>query len=114
MDDNVINGRIKGKRFELKTAAMWTEKMGGPVERSGYVNKKLDDAGVDLVGTDPFNIQCKAVESSMNIHKILDRMPQDQNMNVVFHKRNHAGTVVSMSEADFMEMVLMLRHSGAL
>jgi hypothetical protein len=112
--DNVINGRDKGKRFELKIAAMWSDKMGGTVERSGYVNKKLDDAGVDLVGTDPFNIQCKAVESSINVHKILDRMPQDTNMNVVIHKRNHAGTVVSMSVDDFMEIVMMLRHSGAL
>lgn len=110
----MINGRDKGKRFELKTAAMWSEKMGGTVERSSYVNKKLDDAGVDLVGTDPFNIQCKAVESSMNVHKILDRMPQDDNYNIVVHKRNHAGTVVCLSESDFMEIVMMLRHSGAL
>jgi len=93
---------------------MWSDEFGGTVERSGYVNKKLDDAGVDLVGTDPFNIQCKAVESSINVHRILERMPIDSNMNVVFHKRNHAGTVVSMTMEDFMEMVKMLRHSGVL
>ena len=113
--DNVINGREKGKRFELKTAALWVAKFGGMVERSGYVNKKLDDAGVDLVGTDPFNIQCKAVETSMNTHKIIERMPHDDgNYNVIFHKRNHMGTVVSMDLADFMEIVGMLRSAKIL
>lgn len=110
----MINGREKGKRYELKIAAMWQRKFGGEVERSGYVNKKLDDAGVDLVGTDPFNIQCKAVEQSLNTHRILERMPQDTNMNVIFHKRNNAGTVVSMDLDDFMEMVMMLRSARVL
>lgn len=84
------------------------------VERSGYVNKKLDDAGVDLVGTDPFNIQCKAVESSLNVHRIIQGMPQDTNINVVFHKRNHMGTVVSMDLEDFMALVHQLRFQGVL
>jgi hypothetical protein len=110
----VINAREKGKRYELKTAAMWVRHFGGEVERSGYVNKKLDDAGVDLVGTDPFNIQCKAVESSVNTHRILQNMPEDANYNVVFHKRNNAGTVVSMELDDFMELVTMLRSSRIL
>lgn len=91
---------------------MWVAKFGGVVERSGYVNKKLDDAGVDLVGTEPFNIQCKAVESSLNVHRIIERMPNDTNYNVIFHKRNHMGTVVSMSAEDFMELVGMLKSAG--
>lgn len=82
------------------------------MDRSGYVNKKLDDAGVDLVGTEPFNIQCKAVESSINVHRIIERMPVDANYNVVFHKRNHMGTVVSMDMEDFMELVGMLKAAG--
>lgn len=113
-NETVINGRDKGKRFELKVAHMWQDRFNTVVERSGYVNKKLDDAGVDLVGTDPFNIQCKAVESSINVHRILERMPHGSNYNVVFHKRNHMGTVVSMDVDDFMEMVTMLRHAGTL
>ena len=108
----MINGRNKGKRYELQIAAMWVAKFGGMVDRSGYVNKKLDDAGVDLVGTEPLNIQCKAVESSLNVHRILERMPMDSNYNVVFHKRNHMGTVVSMDMEDFMELVGMLKTQG--
>lgn len=110
----MINGRNKGKRFELKVAARWVAEFGGTVERSGYVNKKLDDQGVDLVGTEPFNIQCKAVEHSLNTHQVLMRMPQDTNMNVIMHKRNHLGTVVSMDLEDFLELVHMLKQSGTL
>ena len=109
-----INGRDKGKRYERQTARYWETEMGGEVERSSYVNKKLDDAGVDLVGTDPFNIQCKAVERSMDIHQILADMPQDSNYNLVFHKRNKKGQVVCMELADFMELITKLRQASIL
>lgn len=95
-------------------AARWVAEFGGIVERSGYVNKKLDDMGVDLVGTSPFNVQCKAVEHSLNTHSVLQRMPQDENMNVIMHKRNHMGTVVSMDLEDFLELVHMLKQSQTL
>tara|TARA_R110000796_G_C14264459_1_gene400416 strand:+ start:204 stop:470 length:267 start_codon:yes stop_codon:yes gene_type:complete len=88
--------------------------MGGEVERSSYVNKKLDDAGVDLVGTDPFNIQCKAVERSMDLHTVLADMPEDQNYNVVFHKRNNQGQIVAMRLDDFMELIVKLRQAKIL
>ena len=88
--------------------------MGGEVERSSYVNKKLDNAGVDLVGTDPFNIQCKAVERSMDLHTVLADMPEDENYNVVFHKRNNQGQIVAMRLEDFMELIVKLRQAKIL
>ncbi len=62
----MINPREKGKRFELKVAQWWRERHGGEVRRSKTVNRDLDNAGVDLVGTDPFLIQCKAVERNLH------------------------------------------------
>ena len=88
--------------------------MGGEVERSSYVNKKLDDAGVDLVGTDPFNIQCKAVERSMDLHTVLADMPTDSNYNVVFHKRNKQGQIAVLRLEDFMELIVKLRQAGVM
>ena len=73
----MINSRNKGRAFEQRIARIWVSLFGGVVERSSYVSKKRDDAGVDLIGTEPFNVQCKAVEQSMNIHSILERMPVD-------------------------------------
>tara|TARA_R110000823_G_scaffold65453_1_gene153521 strand:- start:501 stop:836 length:336 start_codon:yes stop_codon:yes gene_type:complete len=109
-----INGREKGKRYERQTARMWEHEMGGEVERSSYVNKKLDNAGVDLVGTDPFSIQCKAVERSMDIHQVLADMPQDEKYNVVFHKRNNKGQIACLDIKDFMELISKLRQARIL
>jgi hypothetical protein len=93
---------------------MWEHEMGGEVERSSYVNKKLDNAGVDLVGTDPFSIQCKAVERSMDIHQVLADMPQEGNYNVVVHKRNKKGQIACLDIKDFMELISKLRQAKIL
>jgi len=110
----MINSREKGKRFELAIAKLWMEIMGGEVERTSFASKKMDDMGVDLTDTDPFFVQCKAVERSLDVHSILDRMPQDTNYNIVIHKRNQQGSVVAMHLSDFMEIIQMLRRNGVL
>ncbi len=107
----MINPRIKGKTFERRIVNIWKSLFGGVVERSSYVNKKLDDQGVDIVGTDPFSLQCKAVERSLNYHDILDKMPLDNNYNVVLHKRNNRGTVAAMNGEDFFELVKILKEN---
>jgi hypothetical protein len=109
-----INVRRKGKTFELKMAKVWMRLFGGEVERSSFVNKKLDDQGVDLIGTDPFSIQCKAVERSLDVHTILQNMPQNSNINVVVHKRNHQAPVACLSLEDFLDLVQMLKKNQIL
>lgn len=108
----MINARTKGKRYEQQIANLWRQLFGGHPERTAYASKKLDDMGVDLTDTDPFLIQCKAVEQSLNVHDILERMPSDDRYPVVMHKRNNRGTVVSMSLSDFLEIVEMMRSNG--
>jgi hypothetical protein len=110
----MINSRDKGKRFELKMAKVWMRLFGGNVERTSYASKKLDDMGVDLTDTDPFNIQCKAVESSMNYHQILERMPQSTNINLVVHKRNHQPPVAALYLEDFLELLTAMKREGIL
>lgn len=111
----MINSRNKGKRFELRIAEIWARVMGGEPQRTGYVSKYLDDQGVDLTDTDPFYIQCKAHERSLPMHDILDNMPDsDTHYNIVIHKRNNRGCVVSMRFGDFLELAEMLRVNNIL
>jgi len=110
----MINSRDKGKRFELKIAKVWMRLFGGEVERTSYASKKLDDMGVDLTNTDPFNIQCKAVESSMNYHQILERMPHGRNINLIVHKRNHQPPVAALYLEDFLELLTAMKREGIL
>jgi len=78
---------------------------------SRYADRKRDDEKVDLVGTEPLNIQCKAWKAAPNYHKELDKMPRDLNYNCIFHKRPRQGDVVVMRKKDFYEILKMLKAS---
>lgn len=110
----MVNGRNKGKRFELRIAEVWRTVMGGDPQRTSYVSKWLDDQGVDLTDTEPFYIQCKAHERSLDIHTILDNMPESDKYNIVIHKRNNRGCIVGLRFRDFLELCEMARNNGVL
>lgn len=100
---DMINPREKGKRFELRVAQWWRERHGGEVRRSKTVNRDLDNAGVDLIGTDPFLIQCKAVERNIDYLPILERMPDD-GIRCVIHKRNNTRPIVAMYLDEWLDL----------
>lgn len=100
---DMLNAKQKGKRFELRIARLWESVHGGKVKRSSTVNKELDDEGVDLVGTDPFLIQCKAVERNLDYLPILERMPKD-GIRVVVHKRNNQPPLVCMYLDEWLDL----------
>lgn len=76
-------------------------------------SKSKDDAGIDLCNTDPFYIQAKAVEKLGSVHDILSKMPKHNGIyNLVWHKRNHKGSIVCMTEEDFLKMLDLLIESG--
>jgi len=103
------SARTKGAAYERKIVRELRDFLLFPdAVTSRSESKRTDDAGVDIMYTDPFSIQCKAVEKLGNIHKILNAMPNDSNYNVVFHKRNNQGEVVSMMKDDFYEILSML------
>ena len=103
------SARQKGHDYERKIVKELREFLLFPdAVTSRSESKRTDDLGIDIMYTDPFNIQCKAVEKLGSVHKILADMPQGSNYNVIFHKRNRLGEVVVMSKDDFYEILQML------
>lgn len=107
----MIDSKEKGKRFERWCCKWWHQLTGREVERSAAVAPHLDAQGIDLIGTGIWVVQCKSVERSMDLHKVLDRMPLDAGINVVLHKRSKRGTVVSMRLDDFAWVLSKLEHA---
>jgi hypothetical protein len=104
----MLNARKKGHGFELQIRD-WFRKLGWvKAVSSRSESKNKDDQGIDLCFTDPFSIQAKAVERLGSMHDVLDRMPKDDNYNLVFHKKNRRGVIVAMSIEDFEELLQML------
>jgi hypothetical protein len=106
-----INARKKGHAFELQIRDVFKELGWDKAVSSRSESKNKDDQGIDLCFTDPFSVQCKAVESLGSIHKILAAMPNDSNYNVVFHKRSRQGVIVAMTLDDFKEIIQMLKSN---
>ena len=108
-----LNARNKGHAYERKIVNELKEYLLFPnAVSSRSESKNLDDKGVDIAYTDPFYIQCKAVEKLGNIHKVLSNMPNESKYNVVFHKRNKQGETVTMWKDDFYELLGMLIRNG--
>lgn len=103
-----LNARKKGHSYELQIRDFFRELGWTKSVSSRSESKNKDDQGIDLCYTDPFNIQAKAVEKLGSIHDILERMPKDENYNLVFHKKNRKGTIVAMTIEDFKEILEML------
>jgi len=76
---------------------------------SRYASKALDDQLVDLTGTPPFSFQIKRWKSAPSYHEILRAMPQDNNYNVIIHKRPNKGEVAVMDKDSFYEIIKMLK-----
>lgn len=110
-----INPRAKGHSLERRLAKEFRDR--GYVEclTSRLESRRQDDLGIDLCHTGPFCVQAKAVENLGPAHAILAKMPQKKGkFNLVFHKRNNKGTIVSMTESDFFEILEMLIKSKAI
>jgi hypothetical protein len=96
------SARQKGHQYELTVRDYFRELGYKDCVSSRSESKNLDDKGVDLCYTGPFNVQCKAVENLGSLHKIIASMPDDHKFNVVFHKRNRQGTIVAMDLDSFL------------
>lgn len=103
-----INARKKGHAYELDIRDYFRGLGWEHCVSSRSESKNKDDQGVDLCFTDPFNVQAKAVEKLGSTHDILAKMPKDKNINLVFHKRNRKGTVVSMTQESFTVLINMI------
>lgn len=110
-----INARKKGHAFELAIRKWFRDLGWRKCETSRYASKYEDDVNkTDLVFTDPFRVQCKAVEKGLDVFKTLSEMPEDETYNLVFWKKNRKGTLVVMTIDDFKEIVEMLKKNGVI
>lgn len=108
----MIKGKKKGSKYELDIVQFFRE-LGYVCSTSRYSSRELDDAKVDIFGIAPWNVQGKAVEKlPKSYHAILAEMPKDSNYNLLFHKKNRQGTVVSMELDTFKEILQMLISGG--
>ena len=80
---------------------------GYDAQTARHVSPLLDFEGVDLVGTYPFQVQCKASEKLGSHHTILESMPDDNPLivSILAHKRNRQGTTITMWVDDFFELI---------
>lgn len=103
-----INSKTKGSDYERKIRLEMIDLGWTDCETARYASRKVDDSKVDLCNTAPFNIQCKAMEKTPNLFNELDKMPEDDNYNLVFHKKNNRGEIVIMRKEVFYEILQML------
>jgi hypothetical protein len=110
---SIKNARAKGKGYELQIIKLF-KSLGWEGCVSSRSESRLTDAmGVDICYLTPFHVQCKAVENLGSAHNVLARMPKKEGFfNLVFHKKNRAGTFVSMTEEDFVILLKMLIESN--
>jgi len=104
--------RDKGHRYERLLAEEFRELGFDKCKTSRYASRMLDDAKVDLYGTEPYNVQAKAYDSNQpNFRNILDEMPKDDNYNVVFHKVKRKEDIVVMKKSDFYALIKHLHKA---
>lgn len=84
----MINGRNKGNAYERRLRKEFIDMGWTKCQTARYASKMVDDSKVDLCFVDPFNIQAKAIENSVNYIKLLPQMPSDCNYNIIIHKRD--------------------------
>lgn len=108
-----INVRAKGHNLERRLAQIFRELGYTECLTSRLESKRQDDLGVDLCHTGHWQIQAKANENLGSGHKFLAKMPQKKGKcNLLFHKKNNQGTIVSMMEEDFFIILKAMIKCG--
>jgi hypothetical protein len=105
-----LNAKQKGNRWELLCAHLlrpiWPQ-----VATARLMSKAADDAGMDLVNTGRFNIQCKHVERGLDLHGTLDKMPTF-GFNVVLWKKNRKTPLAVLTMSQAQELILLLQTAS--
>lgn len=96
--------RNKGNSYERSIAKEWRDLGWDKTVTARSESKNKDNEKVDLCYTEPFNVQCKNSIRSVNYSKILSEMPNDSNVNVVFHKFK-SNQYVILKKEDFYNLI---------
>jgi len=105
--------RQKGHNYERQICRELNEYFPGAVTaRAGASGE--DPKGIDIVNTGMFNIQTKA-RQNLNLFDVLfGEMPDSENINIVFWKRNRQKDIVVMDKESFYELLEVLRRERIL
>ena len=98
-----MNSRAKGQRAERELAAV-LRTYGYDTRRGQQFAGGIDSP--DVKGLPGIHIECKRVEN-LNIHKAYEQATRDAEgkaIPAVFHRRNRAPWMVTLSLEDFMEI----------
>ena len=98
------NSRAVGNAYERQIRLEFIELGWKNCQTSRYASKATDDMKVDLVNTEPFNVQIKRWSSAPSYHKVLSEMP-DTGINIIVHKKPNRGEVVVMDKKSFYYMI---------
>jgi len=96
--------RTKGHNYERAIRKEMIELGYKDCQTARYASREADNNGIDLVNTGQYNIQCKAVEKGLNYLETLAAMPQDEKINVIFHKRKRKEIAI-MTKEDFYKLI---------
>jgi hypothetical protein len=105
-----LNAKQKGNRWELLCARL-LKPIWPQVATARLMSKAADDAGMDLVNTGRFNIQCKHVERGLDLHGTLERMPTF-GFNIVLWKRNRKTPLAVLTMSQAQELILLLQTAS--
>jgi AmiR/NasT family two-component response regulator len=110
-----INARRAGHQYERDLVKELKELLKDEeISTSRYSSRKLDDAKVDIFGTQKygFHIQAKRYKNNPNLFEVLSEMPTDECINTIFWKKPHVGEIVCMTKQDFYELLIILINEG--
>lgn len=100
-----INSKAKGAEFERKLARIFRDQYGyQDCRRTAQYCGNTGDAS-DVVGLPGIHIEAKHQET-MRLYEWMAQAVRDakHGLPVVFHKKNHAGILVTMRLEDWMQL----------
>lgn len=97
--------RAKGLEFERKVANLFKEIYPGA--RRWLENHKDDAKGIDIVGTDPFKIQCKKLHQYVSVNTIreIQCSPELGDVPVLITAGDNQAPMAVLALSDFLWMV---------
>lgn len=107
-----MKSRRKGHDYERAIRKEFRDFGWKFCETSRYASKMIDNAKIDLVGTEPFAVQCKNTANNPSYDKILsDMRPNKPLYKLIYHKKTGKGEYVIMEKNDWLEILEMLTEN---
>ena len=106
------NSRAVGNAYERAIRLEFISMGYDKCQTSRYASKEKDSQLVDLCGIDPWNVQIKRWSHAPAYQDVLKSMPQDNNYNIIIHKKPNKGEVVVMDKSTFYALVEKLKFNG--